>query len=152
MLQPEPEDRVLDLYCGTGAIGSLLADDVERVAGVELVEDAVTAARENASINGKDNIEFHHGNVKDFLKGGENAEGFDVVVLDPPRAGLHPKALKEVINMKPRKLLYISCNPSTFARDAALLVKHGYLLPSVQPVDMFPHTMHIELVGRFFLQ
>ncbi len=115
------------------------------------MEDAIIAARENAEINGIGNIEFHQGNVKDVLKGDpSHKDRFDVVIVDPPRAGLHPKALKEVLALEPRKLLYISCNPATFARDAALFAEKGYRLPAVQPVDMFPHTMHIELAARFY--
>ncbi len=151
MLQAEKTDRVLDLYCGTGTIGILLAGDVAEVVGVELVSDAVTAAGENATLNGVENISFYEGNVKDFLKDNPAAaENFEAVIIDPPRSGLHPKALKQLIALKPAKLLYISCNPATFARDAKELVKAGYSLPAVQPVDMFPHTMHIELVGRFY--
>ena len=151
MLQPEPTDRVLDLYCGAGTIGILLADRVDRVVGVELVEDAVTAARENAALNGIENISFHQGHVRDYLKSQRNGEEkFSALIIDPPRAGLHPKAVKRIIEMQPEKLLYISCNPSTFARDAKSFGQAGYDLPAVQPVDMFPHTMHIELVGRFF--
>jgi len=151
MLQPEPSDRVLDLYCGAGTIGILLADQVEEVVGVELVADAVAAARENAALNEIENISFLQGSVRDHLKDltGDDRE-FSTVLIDPPRAGLHPKALKRIARMQPAKLVYISCNPATFARDAKLLAQAGYNLPRVQPVDMFPHTMHIELVGRFF--
>ncbi|MCK4462612.1 MAG: 23S rRNA (uracil-5-)-methyltransferase RumA, partial [candidate division Zixibacteria bacterium] len=85
------------------------------------------------------------------LKSQRNGEEkFSALIIDPPRAGLHPKAVKRIIEMQPEKLLYISCNPSTFARDAKSFGQAGYDLPAVQPVDMFPHTMHIELVGRFF--
>lgn len=151
MLEAEPDDRVLDLYCGTGTIGILLADRVAEVIGVELVEDAVRAAAENARLNGVDNIGFFQGHVKDFLRENqERTEAISAVIVDPPRAGMNPKALKQLISLNPHKLLYISCNPSTFARDAAKLVEAGYSLPAVQPVDMFPHTMHIELVGRFY--
>jgi len=143
-------DRVLDLYCGTGTIGILMAPRVKQVLGVELVEAAIVAARENASLNGVENIEFLHGDVTAFLRSeGMQQSPFDLIVVDPPRAGLHPKALKRLIEIAPPKLLYISCNPATFARDAKALVAAGYELPGVKPVDMFPHTMHIELVGRF---
>lgn len=148
-LQPKPDDRVLDLYCGAGTIGIVLARSVQHVTGVELVEDAVAAARENAELNRLDNVEFHQANVRAWLKTQQDTHAFDAIVVDPPRAGLHPKALKRVIAMAPPRLLYISCNPATFARDAAELVKSGYRLPEVQPVDMFPHTMHIELTGLF---
>lgn len=149
LLKAGPSDRILDLYCGTGAIGIILARSVAHVTGVELVEDAIAAARENAALNQLRNIEFHHANARAWLKDRQHDHDFDAIIVDPPRAGLHPKALKRVIAMAPARLLYISCNPSTFARDAAELVKSGYRLPSVQPVDMFPHTMHIELAGLF---
>ncbi len=148
LLNPQPTDRVLDLYCGTGSIGILVSRYVQEVIGVELVEDAVLAARENAEINGIENISFYHGPVRDFLKTSLATEApFDAIIVDPPRAGLHPKALKRLLALNPPKILYISCNPSTFARDAAKFVEAGYHLPEVKPVDMFPHTMHIELVG-----
>jgi len=150
MLQPDTTDRVLDLYCGAGSISILLAEFVEEVVGVELVPDAIRAARDNAELNQIENVSFFQGDVKDFLKErGATREDFPVAVVDPPRAGLHPKALKRVLELSPRKLLYISCNPSTFARDAKALLDNGYRLPRVQPVDMFPQTMHIELVGLF---
>jgi len=144
------QERILDLYCGTGTIGILMAPRVAHVVGVELVEPAIVAARENASLNGVENCEFLHGDVTAFLRSeGMQQNPFDLIVVDPPRAGLHPKALKRLIEILPEKLLYISCNPATFARDAKALVAAGYELPGVKPVDMFPHTMHIELVGRF---
>ncbi len=152
MLEAKPSDRVLDLYCGTGSIGILLADSVAEVVGVEIVGEAVRAATENAEINNVTNISFHENNVKDFLKEKPHQPGsMDVVIVDPPRAGLNPRVLKQVASLRPPKLLYISCNPSTFARDTRQLKQYGYHLPAVQPIDMFPHTMHIELVGRLEL-
>ena len=141
--------KVLDLYCGTGSIGLLLARRVSRVVGVELVVDAIEAARENAERNGIGNIEFFAGDVKGYLETTVAEEPFDIVVLDPPRAGLHPKAIKRLLFIKPPTVLYISCNPATFARDARLLVDGGYAISEVVPVDMFPHTMHIEVASCF---
>lgn len=150
MLEPQQTDSVLDLYCGTGSIGLLISDYVSEVTGVELVGDAVRIARENAALNEIENVLFFEGDVKDFLASPDViGQIFSVVIVDPPRAGLHPKALKRLLELLPPKLLYISCNPSTFARDAKALVEAGYDLPKVQPVDMFPQTMHIELVGLF---
>ena len=150
LLQPETTDRLLDLYCGAGTIGILLAPEVAEVVGVELVPAAVKAAQENAELNQVTNARFVEDNVKNFLASlPEEERQFDVVVIDPPRAGLHPKALKRVLELKPPKLLYISCNPATFARDAKEMRIAGYTLPEVQPVDMFPHTRHIELIGLF---
>ncbi len=151
MLNPEPDDKVLDLYCGTGTIGILLADKVSEVVGVELVADAVEAAKLNAENNGVKNIQFYQGFVKEFLKSDFMKENnYNVAIIDPPRAGLNPKALKQLITLNPEKILYISCNPATFARDAQKLVDSGYDLPEIQPVDMFPHTMHIELASMFY--
>jgi 23S rRNA (uracil1939-C5)-methyltransferase len=151
-LQARGDERVLDLYCGAGAIGLILAPKVRQVTGVELVPAAVAAARENAEINGIANCEFIEANVLDYLRSPEFSEKqFDVFVVDPPRAGMHPKALKLIIERRPARILYISCNPATFARDTKDLIAAGYHLPVVSPVDMFPHTMHIEVVGMFSL-
>ena len=150
MLGAGENDSLIDLYSGAGSIGILAAPGVRKVVGVELVEDAVRAARENAALNDIGNIEFFLGDVKDFLMSPDyDKSGFNIIMLDPPRAGLHPKAVKKIIEFKPEKILYISCNPATFARDAGEFVKAGYVLPEVKPVDMFPHTTHIELVGVF---
>lgn len=150
MLQPQPGDRLLDLYCGTGTIGLLAAPHVERVVGVELVPAAIRSAMENAELNKVSNISFFEANVVDFLKGvPDDLRDFTAYILDPPRAGMHPKAVKKIVELAPPRILYISCNPATFARDARVLVDAGYLLPKVTPVDMFPHTMHIETVGMF---
>lgn len=149
-LELSGSERLLDLYCGTGAIGLVAADRVAEVVGVELVADAIKVARQNAEINGVTNISFLEGNVNDLLKTEVPTSGrFDCVVIDPPRAGLHPKAIRRMLRLKPPRLLYISCNPATFARDAQMIVDDGYELPRVIPVDMFPHTKHIELVARF---
>ncbi len=151
MLNPVKTDKVMDLYCGTGSIGILIAGYVSEVIGVELVAESIEAANINAEKNHVENIKFFEGNVKDYLRTEHNTiNEFNIIILDPPRAGLHPKALKRVMELKPEKILYISCNPATFARDAKALVEQGYRLPVVQPVDMFPHTMHIELVSVFY--
>ena len=148
MLDARPHERLLDLYCGAGTIGILLARSVGSVVGVELGSQAVEAARVNAQLNGLDNVSFRCADVTAFLAD-PAAAGFDAVIVDPPRAGMHPRALKRLLKLVPPKLLYISCNPATFARDAALLIGAGYGLGEVRPVDMFPHTMHIEIVGLF---
>ncbi len=151
MLKPNADDKVLDLYCGTGTIGILLSDKVSEVVGVELVPDAVKAAKRNAEKNNVSNIQFFEGFVKEFLKSDFMKENrYNIAIIDPPRAGLNPKALKQLILLQPEKILYISCNPATFARDAQKLVDAGYELPEIQPVDMFPHTMHIELTSMFY--
>jgi 23S rRNA (uracil1939-C5)-methyltransferase len=150
LLEPQPTDRLLDLYCGTGTIGLLLAAQVAEVIGVELVPDAVLMARENAILNGIGNATFVNEPVKEFLHGSASSLGrLDIVVIDPPRAGLHPRVLKQIITLSARKLLYFSCNPATFARDAKDLHEAGYAMSEVRPVDMFPHTRHIELTALF---
>jgi len=151
MLQPNKKDSVLDLYCGTGTISICLAPKVDKVVGVEQVSDSIKMANENASLNNCSKVEFVESDVKDFLTHQpENTEQFDIVVTDPPRSGMHPKVLKRLIQMSSEKILYISCNPATFARDAKEFVESGYKLPLVQPVDMFPHTRHIELAAVFY--
>ena len=146
------EDHLLDLYCGTGSIGICASEKAGRVTGIELELSAIKAARQNAEINGIGNIEFIAGSVQDFLiEEKELLSTVTMALIDPPRAGLHPKALKGLMALRLPRLVYVSCNPATFARDAAELVQAGYKLLWITPIDMFPHTMHIELVARFEL-
>ncbi len=143
-------ERVMDLYCGTGTIGICASRRAAFVTGVELESSAIAAAEQNAALNGIDNIRFLSGSVQELMR--DHPEAFAdhrVAIVDPPRAGMHPKALKHLINFHPPRLIFISCNPATFARDARALVDAGYSLDKIIPVDMFPHTMHIELVARF---
>ncbi len=150
MLELSPEDRLLDLYCGTGSIGICASGMVKEVIGIELEPSAIKAAEQNALLNEIGNIRFLTGSVQEFLaERQEILTGIPVVLVDPPRAGLHPKALKGLIALGPARLVYVSCNPATFARDAATLRESGYRLCRIIPVDMFPHTMHIELVASF---
>jgi len=151
MLHPRKEARVLDLYSGTGTISICVAPNVGEVLGVEQVSDSIKMANENATLNNCSNVSFVESDVKDYLtQSGDNAKQFDIVITDPPRSGMHPKVLKRLIEMAPEKIMYISCNPATFARDAKEFVASGYTLPQVQPVDMFPHTRHIELAAVFY--
>jgi len=146
-----PEDRVVDLYSGAGAISLFAAQKAGSVTGVELVPEAVTAAKEAADKNGIRNCEFVCADVKDFLKSQDpGGTHYDVVISDPPRAGLHPKVVKYLLKIAPPRIVYVSCNPSTLARDIALLCADRYRLAKVTAVDMFPHTPHIEAVA--FLQ
>ncbi len=143
------DERVMDLYCGTGTIGICASQKAGFVTGVELEPSAIEAARQNADLNGIENIKLLSGSVQDLMRDNPGVfQDQQVVILDPPRAGMHPKALKHLINFFPPKLVFISCNPATFARDARALVDAGYGLNKVIPVDMFPHTMHIELVAQ----
>ncbi|MDD5469934.1 MAG: 23S rRNA (uracil(1939)-C(5))-methyltransferase RlmD [Candidatus Peribacteraceae bacterium] len=145
-----PRDTVLDAYCGMGTIGQYLARFCEKVVGIESHPDAIEDALKSAGKNRIGNISFYKGRVEQVLSQQLKAGGkykFTGVLVDPPRAGLHPKAREAVIAHAPEKLVYVSCNPATFARDLGYFLKNGYELRSVQPVDMFPHTAHIEMVG-----
>ena len=148
-LEVDETDTLLDLYCGIGSIGLFVADRVGRVVGVEYVADAVDRARENAALNGFDNAEFHAGDVRALLahagEAGSAVPVPDVVVLDPPRAGVHPDVVDQLLRLAPRQIVYVSCKPSTQARDLARL-QDRYEVVRVQPVDMFPQTFHIESV------
>jgi len=142
-------ETVIDLYSGTGAISLQLARKSRHVYGVELVAPAVADANRNARANGIDNCTFLAGEVRhvlpDLVRQGVRA---DVVVADPPRAGFHPKALTALVTLAPARIVYVSCNPSTLARDVGDLSRRGYVVDWVQPVDMFPQTPHIEAVAH----
>ena len=138
---------VYDLYTGIGTIASFVAPHCERVIGVEYVPEAIEDARENARMNGIDNCEFIAGDMKDVLTDDFIAAHGrpDVIILDPPRAGIHPDVGHVILRAAPRRIVYVSCNPASQARDLSLLSER-YRITRVQPVDMFPHTMHIENV------
>ena len=143
-------DVVYDLYCGTGAISLSIAGAVKRVVGIELVESSIANARMNADYNGISNCDFIAGDLKDLLTKDvgwmkEYAKP-NVLIIDPPRSGMHPKAVQQVGEMQTPRVVYVSCNPATLARDIKLLAPFGYSVQKVQPVDMFPHTYHIESV------
>lgn len=137
--------HVLDLYCGTGTIGLFLSRFAAHVTGIELQPDAVENARRNAAANGIENVTFHVGDVGKVLA--EHKPDADVVVVDPPRSGLLPQAREMVEATSARRLVYVSCNPQSLARDLAAFRKSGWTTLSVEPVDMFPHTYHIENVA-----
>jgi 23S rRNA (uracil1939-C5)-methyltransferase len=136
---------VYDLFCGTGTIGSFCAHAAKHVYGIEINESAVVNARANAKLNGIENIEFVCGDVGKRIP--ELAAKPDVIILDPPRGGLDEKALLLTAELKAARIVYVSCNPGTLARDLKILTKTGYKLLRVQPVDMFPQTYHIECVA-----
>jgi 23S rRNA (uracil1939-C5)-methyltransferase len=142
-------ETVYDLYCGIGTIGLSLAARALTVWGVEVSEESVACALENADLNGITNAAFFAGNVGQVLEElRERAGEADVVVVDPPRAGLAGKALRRVGRLAAKRLVYVSCNPTTLAGDVkTLLREHGYRLERARPVDMFPHTPHIETVA-----
>jgi 23S rRNA (uracil1939-C5)-methyltransferase len=143
-------ETVYDLYCGTGTIGLALAADAGSVWGVEISEESVACAIENAQVNGVDNALFFAGNVGQSLEElAERAGSPDVVVVDPPRAGLAGKALRRTGALGAERIVYVSCNPTTLASDLAVLRdEYGYELVRCTPVDMFPHTPHIESVSQ----
>lgn len=145
----QSDDVVFDLYCGTGTIALHVADEVREVVGIESAASAVEDATTNAAANGVRNCTFILGDLKECLT--KNREWLNnrrkptVMIIDPPRAGMHEKVVREVLAMKPARIVYISCNPATQARDLALMcTANGYEITEVQPVDMFPHTSHIE--------
>ncbi len=145
------QETVWDLYCGAGSIALSLAPHVRRVVGFELVAAAVNDAYVNSRLNGLDNCQFLAGDLKERLRETQRATpgqpGPDVVITDPPRAGMHPQVVQTLLALAPRRLIYVSCNPATLARDLALL-QDQYDILSIQPFDLFPHTSHIECVAH----
>ena len=141
----ETKDKILfDLYSGTGTIAQMLAPVAKKVIGIEIVEEAVEAAKENAKLNGLENCEFIAGDVLKAIDLVE--EKPDFIVLDPPRDGIHPKALEKIINFGVEQMVYISCKPTSLARDLEILQAHGYYPEKISCVDMFPGTVHVETV------
>lgn len=146
----EKSTRILDLYCGTGTIGLCMAPYAEHVVGIELQPNAVENARKNAIQNGIENITFFAGDVGKVLKEDafiEAAGDIDMVVVDPPRSGLRGDAREQLKTINPPRIIYVSCNPKTLARDLAELSKSGYAIDQIQPIDMFPHTYHVENIA-----
>ncbi len=145
------DEVVYDLYSGAGTISLFIANTVQKVIGFELIEDAIKDAEHNCQLNRIKNCFFVQGDLKESLA--NISDKFDelgrpdAVIIDPPRAGMHAHVLGEVINTNPEKIVYVSCNPATFARDAKIFCAEKYELINVQPVDMFPMTAHIELVS-----
>ncbi|MGH2649531.1 MAG: 23S rRNA (uracil(1939)-C(5))-methyltransferase RlmD, partial [Ginsengibacter sp.] len=139
---------IYDLYCGTGSIGIFLSNNAKAIVGVDVVEDAINDAKENAAINNINHASFFCGDVIEIC----NDEFFklhgrpDVIIVDPPRAGLHAKLVSKLIEIGPEKMVYVSCNVATQARDLHLL-SENFSIEKLQPVDMFPHTHHIECVA-----
>lgn len=143
------KETVFDAYCGTGTIGLIASKNAKQVLGVELNKSAVKDAVANAKTNGADNIYFLCGDAGEIIEEmAKENEKFDVVFLDPPRAGSSEKFLKSLIKIKPKKIIYVSCNPKTLSRDLKILTKKYYKVTNIQPVDMFPHTKHIETVVK----
>ncbi|MFD1886734.1 23S rRNA (uracil(1939)-C(5))-methyltransferase RlmD [Paenibacillus wenxiniae] len=143
------KETVIDAYCGIGTISLFLAQHAKRVYGVEIVKEAIEDARKNAELNGMTNVEFEVGASEDVIpRWKEQGITPDVIVVDPPRKGCDPRLLETIIQMQPERVVYVSCNPSTLARDLQVLEEGGYRTVEVQPVDMFPHTVHVESVAE----
>lgn len=141
-------ETVIDAYCGIGTISLFLAQRAKRVLGVEIVEEAIADARRNAELNGVTNAEFAVGAAEDVIpRWKEQGVTPDVIVVDPPRKGCDPALLDTMLAMRPERMVYVSCNPSTLARDLQVLAGGGYRIVEVQPVDMFPQTTHVESVA-----
>jgi 23S rRNA (uracil1939-C5)-methyltransferase len=141
------EEEVVDAYCGTGTISLFLAQRARKVTGIEIVSEAVVDARKNAELNGVNNVEFVQGKAEKIMpqmvKRGNRPQ---VVVVDPPRKGCERELLDSIITVRPQRVVYVSCNPATLARDLRYLTDGGYTVEEVQPVDMFPQTSHVECV------
>ena len=141
------KERIVDAYCGIGTIGLIASDRVKQVIGIELNEDAVRDAMKNARANNVSNVEFYCDDAGDFMREmAANGEKVDVVFMDPPRSGSDEIFLSSVVQLAPKRVVYISCNPETMARDLEYLTDHGYRAITAWPFDMFPSTAHIEVV------
>jgi 23S rRNA (uracil1939-C5)-methyltransferase len=147
------KEIVYDLYCGTGSIGIFLSNDAKKIIGVDVIEDAIHDAKENAALNNIQSASFFSGDVIEIC----NDDFFmlhgspGVVIVDPPRAGLHNKLVNKLLEIASPKIVYVSCNVATQARDLQLL-HEKYIVEKIQPVDMFPHTHHIESVALLTLR
>ena len=143
---------VVDLYSGTGTIPIWLSGQAKMIYGIEIVKSAVIDAKLNARLNGIENCEFLEGDIKDVLPQlkqkfkKELKQNIDIMIIDPPRVGMHKDVVKQVLSIAPGKIVYVSCNPATLARDLEMLATE-YEISQIQPVDMFPHTYHIESVA-----
>ncbi|MBQ5995809.1 MAG: 23S rRNA (uracil(1939)-C(5))-methyltransferase RlmD [Clostridia bacterium] len=141
------DESIIDAYCGTGTIGLIASKSVKSVIGVEINADAVKDARENAKLNGIKNEKFYTADAGSFMTElAEKGEKTDAVIMDPARAGADKAFLSSLVKLSPEKVVYISCNPETLSRDLAYLTRNGYKVKKIQPVDMFPHTDHVETV------
>ncbi|MBQ3568253.1 MAG: 23S rRNA (uracil(1939)-C(5))-methyltransferase RlmD, partial [Anaerotignum sp.] len=143
------DETVLDLYCGIGTISLFFARKAKKVFGVEIVPEAIADAKKNAARNGITNAEFAVGAAEEVIPRLYEEEGItaDIVVVDPPRKGCDEKLLETILQISPEKIVYVSCNPATWARDLVVLKEGGYALKEVQPVDQFSHSVHVEVVS-----
>lgn len=153
LAQISKEDTVFDLYCGIGTISLFMAKYAKKVYGIEIVKEAVVAAKDNAMLNGVNNTEFYAGDVEVVLDDLINNKGIkaDIVMFDPPRKGLDRNSIKNILKIKPKKIIYISCNPATLVRDLAEF-ESEYEIKNIIPVDMFPWTSHVECCSVLYLK
>lgn len=153
MAQITKQDTVFDLYCGIGTITLFMSKYAKKVYGIEIVEEAIEAAKENAKINNVDNTEFYAGDVEVVLDDLINNKGIsaDIVMFDPPRKGLDRNSINNILKIKPKKIVYISCNPATLIRDLAFFEEY-YDIKTIVPVDMFPFSSHVECVALLQLK
>jgi tRNA/tmRNA/rRNA uracil-C5-methylase (TrmA/RlmC/RlmD family) len=144
-----PKNLALDLYCGTGTIAQIISGNFCKVVGVEIVEEAISAAKENADLNGIANCEFYAGDAFEILNSFESDAAeffFDTIIVDPPRDGLHPKALSKIAALRAPKIIYVACKPKSLVRDLPVLIEAGYSPIKIDAVDMFPRTVHLEVI------
>ena len=146
-LEPNREDTIFDIYCGIGTLSLYLAEEVKNVYGIESVEAATDDAIENAKLNNINNVEFITGKAEEVFPEiiAKGIKG-NKVVIDPPRKGCEPQVLDSIVKLNPERVVYVSCNSTTMARDVKYLLENGYKVSKVQPVDMFPHTSHVESI------
>ena len=146
---------VYDLCCGTGAISIIASNHCKKVLGIEINEHSIKDAKINAKLNNISNCEFLHLDVNNLSNIKEITNQFgkpNVIIIDPPRAGLSTKSIQNILKLKPEKIIYISCNPSSFARDAKIICENFYDLNLCKPIDLFPQTNHVELISKFIIK
>ena len=146
-------ENVVDAYCGVGTIGLWLSDDAKEVRGMDIIPESIEDAKKNAKRHGKTNVKYEVGKAEDIMPKWVGFEGWrpDVLVVDPPRTGCDQKLINTILNSMPKRIVYVSCNPSTLAKDIQQLSKL-YRVKYIQPVDMFPHTAHVECVAQLILK
>ena len=150
-IEGEKGKTALDLFCGVGLFSLALAENFEKVIGVEENPSAIEFAGKNADYNHLANVEFHDARVKDFLYENDLSD-VDFVLLDPPRSGVKQGTLAKIAKVKAQKIVYVSCNPSTLARDLQILLDHQYEIESITALDLFPQTHHVETVAKLKLK
>ena len=149
----KPHETVYDLYTGTGTIANFVAKQAKKVIGIEYIDQAIEDAKINSDLNKITNTVFYAGDMKDVLNDEFITENGtpDIIITDPPRAGMHVDVVNKILDIAPQRIVYVSCNPATQARDLALM-NEKYSVDKIQPVDMFPHTHHVENVVLLLLR